>query len=84
MLIVLFPMMGMAQQDSVLWYDRVHELDEVTVDKKREPYSRKDNPAVELMRRVIVHKRLTDPTKKDYCKYDTYQKLILALNDVTP
>ena len=65
MLIVLFPMMGMAQQDSVLWYDRVHELDEVTVDKKREAYSRKDNPAVELMRRVIEHKRLTEPTKKD-------------------
>ena len=80
----LIPVMCMAQQDSVLWYDRVHELDEVTVDKKREPYSRKDNPAVELMRRVIEHKRLTDPTKKDYCKYDTYQKLTLALNDVTP
>ena len=63
----LIPVMCMAQQDSVLWYDRVHELDEVTVDKKREPYSRKDNPAVELMRRVIEHKRLTDPTKKDYC-----------------
>ena len=42
----LIPVMCMAQQDSVLWYDRVHELDEVTVDKKREPYSRKDNPAV--------------------------------------
>lgn len=66
------------------WYDRVHELEGITIDKKREAYSRKDNPAVELMKKVIGHKRMTDPTQRPYCKYDTYQKLTLALNDVTP
>lgn len=83
-MLVLFPLVGMAQQDSVQWYDRVHELDGITVDKRRGAYSRKDNPAVELMKRVIGHKRMTDPTHRPYCMYDTYQKLTLALNDVTP
>ena len=85
-MLALLPMVGVAQerQDSVQWYDRVHQLDGITVDKKREAYSRKNNPAVELMKKVIGHKRMTDPTKKAYCKYDTYQKLTLALNDVTP
>lgn len=83
-MLVLFPLVGMAKQDSVQWYDRVHELDGITVDKRRGSYSRKDNPAVELMKRVIGHKRMTDPTHRPYCMYDTYQKLTLALNDVTP
>ena len=72
-MIVLFSLGVMAQQDSVQWYDRVHQLDGITVDKKREAYSRKDNQAVELMKKVIGHKRMTDPTKKTYCNYDTYQ-----------
>ena len=86
MMLALVPMMGVAQErhDTVEWYDRVHELEGITVDKKRGTYSRKDNPAVELMKKVIGHKRMTDPTQKPFCKYDTYQKLTLALNDVTP
>lgn len=82
----LIPLMGVAQEkhDTVEWYDRVHELEGITVDKKRGPYSRKDNPAVELMKQVVIHKRMTDPTQRPYCKYDTYQKLTLALNEVTP
>ena len=83
-MLALVPLAGMAQEDSVQWYDRVHELEGITIDKKREAYSRKDNPAVELMKKVIGHKRMTDPTQRPYCKYDTYQKLTLALNDVTP
>ncbi|MGN1229943.1 MAG: DUF5686 family protein [Prevotella sp.] len=85
-ILALVPLVGMAQErhDTVEWYDRVHELQGITIDKKREAYSRNGNPAVELMKKVIGHKRMTDPTKKSYCKYDTYQKLTLALNDVTP
>lgn len=35
-------------------------LGEVTVRAKRKRYSRKNNPAVELMRKVIAHKKATD------------------------
>lgn len=83
-LVSAMPVVAQERADSVLWYDRVHELDGITVEKQRGTYSRKNNPAVELMEKVIGRKRMTDPTRKPYCKYDTYQKLTLALNDVTP
>ncbi|MBQ9678067.1 MAG: carboxypeptidase-like regulatory domain-containing protein [Prevotella sp.] len=59
-------------------------LQNVTVKAKRQRYSRKNNPAVELMREVIAHKRLTDLSNKDYYQYNKYQKLTLAGNDITP
>ena len=57
-------------------------LGEVTVRSRRQRYSRKDNPAVELMRKVIANKRQTDLATRDYYQYTKYQKLTLALNDV--
>ncbi|SNU04401.1 CarboxypepD_reg-like domain-containing protein [Prevotellaceae bacterium MN60] len=59
-------------------------LKEVTVNKKRTRYSRKNNPAVELMKRVIAQKKRTDLGRRDYYQYQKYQKLTLALNDVNP
>ena len=59
-------------------------LKEVTVKKKRTRYSRKNNPAVELMKRVIANKKQTDLALRDYYQYYKYQKLTLALNDVNP
>ena len=60
------------------------QLRNVTIRSKRQRYSRKGNPAVELMRKVIEHKRLTNLTNKDYYQYVKYQKLTLAGNDITP
>ena len=61
------------------------KLDEVVVkSKKKSKYSRKNNPAVELMKRVIEAKKRTDLTNYDFYKYDKYQKITLAVNDVTP
>ena len=62
----------------------VKSLGEVTIKKKRTRYSRKNNPAVELMKKVIAHKKMTDLKQKDYYQYKKYQKLTLALNDVNP
>ena len=59
-------------------------LGEVTVKSKRSRYSRKNNPAVELMKKVIAHKKQTDLSNRDYYQYTKYQKLTLALNDVKP
>ena len=59
-------------------------LKEVTVKAKRSRYRRKNNPAVELMRQVIAHKKKTDLSNRDYYQYTKYQKLTLALNDVKP
>ena len=62
--------------------DDSHKLSEVVVKTKRGKYSRKDNPAVELMRRVIAAKKKTDLSNHDYYQYDKYQKITLALNDL--
>jgi len=59
------------------------QLAEVTVKAKRGRYSRKNNPAVELMKKVIAAKKLTDLANHDYYSYDKYDKLTLAANDIT-
>jgi hypothetical protein len=59
-------------------------LKEVTVKSKRERYSRRNNPAVEMMRKVIAAKKRTDLDNHDYYQYNKYQKLTLALNEITP
>ena len=46
------------------------QLAEVTVKAKRQRYSRKDNPAVELMRRVVAAKKKTDLKTNDYYQYN--------------
>ena len=58
-------------------------LGEVTVKVKRQRYSRKNNPAVELMKKVVAAKKRTDLSNHDFYQYNKYQKLTLALNDVT-
>ena len=56
----------------------------VTVNARRGKYSRKNNPAVELMKRVIAAKKRTDLDNRDYYQYNKYQKLTLAINDISP
>ncbi len=57
-------------------------LTNVTVKSKRHRYRRKDNPAVALMRKVIAHKK-TDLDNRDFYQYNKYQKITLAINDIT-
>jgi hypothetical protein len=60
-------------------------LSEVTVkSKKKSRYRRKENPAVELMRKVIANKKKADLKDHDYYSYQSYQKIALGLNDLKP
>lgn len=59
-------------------------LKEVVVKQKRERYSRKNNPAVELMKRVIAAKQRTNLENHEYYQYNKYQKITLSLNDIKP
>lgn len=59
-------------------------LGEAKISAKKEKYSRKDNPAVELIRNVIAAKSLHDLRQHDYLSYKQYDKLTFALNNVTP
>ena len=64
--------------------DDTKALKEVTVKSRRNRYSRKNNPAVELMRKVVAAKKRTDLSQRDYYQYNKYQKLTLAANEITP
>lgn len=59
-------------------------LGEVVIKQKRERYSRKNNPAVELMKRVIAAKKRTHLENHDYYQYNKYQKITFSLNDIKP
>lgn len=62
----------------------LRQLSEVVVRSRKSRYSRKNNPAVELMKRVIAAKKATDLHNHDFLQYVKYQKLTYALNDLTP
>ncbi|SEW22282.1 CarboxypepD_reg-like domain-containing protein [Prevotella sp. khp7] len=59
-------------------------LKEVTIKSKRGRYSRKNNPAVEMMKKVVAAKKRTDLDNRDFYQYNKYQKITLALNDFSP
>ena len=69
--------------DIALKSDR-RQLAEVTVKAKSNRYSRKDNPAVELMRRVVAAKKENSLDKNDYYQYNKYEKITLSFNDLQP
>jgi hypothetical protein len=56
-------------------------LSEVQIKAKRVKYSRKNNPAIELMKRVIQAKKKTHLENHDYVQYSKYQKISFARND---
>ena len=55
----------------------------VTVTTKRARYSRKNNPAVELMKKVIANKKQSDLHAKDFFAYTKYEKMTFSLNEVS-
>ncbi len=57
-------------------------LSEVIVKPKKEKYSRKNNPAVELMKKVVNARKANDLSEKDFYHYDKYRKLTLSLDNV--
>ena len=59
-------------------------LTEVVVKPQKEKYSRKNNPAVEFMKKVIEHKKAQVLEVNDYYQYDKYEKMKMSINDLTP
>lgn len=60
-----------------------HTLKEAVVKARKKKYSRKNNPAVELMKKVIAAKRRTDIHRHAYFSCNMYKKLTFAFNDVS-
>lgn len=57
--------------------------DEVTIVAKKGKYSKKNNPAVELIRKVIENKDRNRLESLDNYSYDKHEKIELDLNNIT-
>ena len=58
-----------------------YDLPEVTVKPKREKYSKKNNPALDLARELIERRDENSPLNKEFYSRERHEKLHLALND---
>ncbi len=59
------------------------KLSEIVINRGRNTYRNKNNPAVELIQKVIDNKDKNTEQKFDYLEYKKYEKLQLALSNVT-
>lgn len=67
--------------DTAIFMREAMELQELLVRPKKEKYTKKNNPAVDLMRRVRAYQKNGDPRLQDKYSYDQYDKTTLGLLD---
>ncbi len=60
---------------------KARDLKEVIVTKKHQKYSKKNNPAVDLMQRIRKDKESHNPEREPYYSFDKYDKMVLAFNE---
>lgn len=87
--------LGYESQDITITGDRYQELnvylvpdenmiETITVKApRRAKYSNKNNPAVELIRKVIEHKEQNRISAYDYAEYQQYEKISLGLSNLS-
>ena len=68
----------------VLLKPTAFEISEVVVKPKREKYTRKDNPALELIKKVMAHKNDNRIEAKPEYQTEVYEKLSLSLDNFNP
>ncbi len=58
-------------------------LNEVIVKPKKEKYSKKNNPAVAFVEKIMKRQELTNPRRHNNYNYDKYERITLGLNNFT-
>ncbi len=59
-------------------------LTDVVIKPGKERYSKKENPAVEFVRRMIESRDSNDPRNHAYLRYEHYEKMFFAMNEFEP
>ncbi len=72
---------GQTQTINVALQEDSKVLQEIVVKPKKERYRNKNNPAVELIRQVIAHKKQNRMEQNDYVAYQEYEKMQMAINN---
>ena len=74
-----------AGQGSVVLIDMVRsgvELDEVVVRKGKEKYSKKNNPAVDMIKKLRARRDDNDPMRFPHYDYTQYERMLLGFGDI--
>jgi hypothetical protein len=75
---------GKEQVINIKLFPSAQQLNEVTVQAgKRPKYTNKDNPAVELIRKVIANKDKNRPENYNYVEYKEYDKMQFSLSNLS-
>jgi hypothetical protein len=61
-----------------------YQLIGIVVKPGKEKYTKRNNPAVEFVSRMIANRDAADPKNQDYFSYEHYEKITFALDDFTP
>lgn len=75
---------ALRQNQAVLVVELVpqsRELDEVVVRRTKEKYSKRDNPAVALAKRLMALKDRGKPTDQPYYSHQRYERMMYGFND---
>lgn len=59
------------------------KMETVTILEKKGKYKKKNNPAIDLSRKVIENKYINSLKGRDYYKYDQQEKIRIDLNNIT-
>jgi hypothetical protein len=59
------------------------QMETVTVTEKKTKYSKKNNPAVELIKKVLANRKENRLKGQDYYSYDKYEKIEMDANNIT-
>ena len=57
-------------------------LKELVVKKGKEKYSKKNNPAVELAKKLIARRKHNDPLNNPYYSYKKYERMAFGFNNI--
>ena len=74
---------GKQQKINVELMNSSIELGEVLVKPQRQAYRNKNNPAVDLIEKVIKHKEFNRKGNLDYFNYEKYEKIVFALTGIS-
>jgi len=81
---ILPVVVGKTQVINVKLFPEAKELNEVDIKSGKKPkYRNKDNPAVELIRQVIAHKKQNRPESYPYVEYKEYEKMMFSIVNVS-
>ena len=74
---------GQTQKLDILLKSNAQSLNEVTIIAGKIRYSNKNNPAVELIRKVIENKDKNQPKAYETVQYKEYEKMLFSMSNIS-